>query len=101
MFRLIEIAALVLYCLVCVSQADKLSQWKDFKIKFNRSYNESENEKRFKIFEENCLKIEKHNELESKGKETFRLGINRYGDLTFEEVVQLHLPSNNSDELDG
>jgi hypothetical protein len=84
-----------------VGSSDKFSQWNDFKTKFHRTFNQSENERRFKIFGENLLKIDAHNELEMKGKETFRLGVNRYADMTFEEIYQLHVPANFSSDGDG
>lgn len=74
-------------------------EWSDFKIKFNRTYgNSSEEQKRFEVFETNFEKIKAHNELYDVGKESFKLGINRYGDLTYPEIVQIHTPNKTDDE---
>lgn len=91
----------LLLCVNTLNQSEERhQQWTDFKIRFNRSFNKTEEIKRFKIFEENCDKIQKHNQLFAKGVESFRLGMNRYGDMTFAEIVQMHIPSNNT-QIDG
>jgi C1A family cysteine protease len=100
---LILIFPLLVFRVNTLNQTDehRQQQWEDFKIKFKRSYNESEEAKRFNIFERNCDQIQKHNDLFFKGKETFRLGINRYSDMIFEtEIVALHTPKNGT-QLDG
>lgn len=69
-------------------------EWNEFKAKFNRTYKQpSEESKRFQIFAENCEKIQVHNDLYEAGNETFKLGINRYGDLTYDEIVRIHTPN--------
>lgn len=95
-----KIFALILCCVIQINALNKTIEWRDFKIKFKRNLNETEDARRFKIFEENLLMIQKHNELEAKGSETFRLGINRYVDMTFEEIKNIHIPADYS-ELDG
>jgi hypothetical protein len=95
-----KIVVLFLFYLFYEGTSDNLNQWNDFKIKFNRAFNETENKRRFEIFEKNLLKIEAHNELESKGKETFRLGVNRYADMTFNEIVELQVPENYSNTVE-
>lgn len=100
-FALILFFPLSVLCVNTLNQTEERHhEWRDFKIKFSRSFNESEETKRFKIFEENCEKIQKHNELFAEGKESFRLGINRYGDMTYKEIVKMHTPANGT-ELDG
>lgn len=71
----------------------RLKLWNEFKIEFNRTFNDDENEKRFKIFCENLEKIEKHNKLYDEGKLSYKIGINRYGDCTYNEIVQMHTPN--------
>lgn len=97
--KLILIFQSILLCVNTLNQtADRHQQWSDFKIKYNRSFNETEELRKFEIFKENCEKIQKHNELFAKGKESFRMGINRYGDMTFPEIVDMHTPSNTTQQ---
>ena len=67
----------------------RLKLWSEFKIEFNRTFNHEENEKRFEIFCKNLEKIEKHNKLGL----SYKIGINRYGDCTYDEIVQMHTPN--------
>jgi hypothetical protein len=55
---------------------------------FGRTYaNDAEKEKRFKIFAENVKYIEKFNR---DGKQTYKLGLNNFSDLTNEEFATSH-----------
>lgn len=55
----------------------------EFKVKFNRAYaNSTEEAYRARVFAETAAEIEAHN---SKGTETYRLGINQFSDMTHEE----------------
>lgn len=44
---------------------------------------------RMKIFMENKDKIEKHNKLYEEGKVSFKMGLNKYGDMLHQEFVTL------------
>jgi len=55
---------------------------------FKRTYaNDTEKEKRFKIFAEKLEYIERFNR---DGNETYKLGLNQFSDLTYEEYVSSH-----------
>lgn len=67
--------------------------FEEFKTKYDRAYTGVDDEKRFKIFVENCEKIDKHNKLYERGEVSFRMGINRYGDMTYDEIIRMHVPN--------
>lgn len=57
------------------------------KLKYGKSYsNATEEEKRIKIFLNNKHKVEEHNEKHANGSVTFKMGLNKFSDLTTEEV---------------
>ena len=63
------------------------NEWMRFKIKFNRTYrNSDEDFKRFEIFKENLKFIMKHNENSAKN---FKIEINRFSDLN---DIELKVP---------
>lgn len=87
---------------LCVNTANLIDshlneEWSEFKTKFNRTYSASEELKRFEVFRANAEKIKAHNERYDMGLESFKIGMNRYGDLTYDEVVKIHTP-NKTDE---
>ncbi|XP_052709424.1 procathepsin L-like [Crassostrea angulata] len=60
--------------------------WKEFKILHDKSYEDHEEEsRRFEIFRENVLRIEKHNKLFHLGKKSYYLGVNQFTDLKYAE----------------
>ncbi|XP_057658995.1 protein CTLA-2-beta-like [Diorhabda carinulata] len=61
-------------------------QWKDFKSTHNKSYSDEEDGRRFQIFKDNVEKIEAHNKKYESGEVTFKMGINKFADLTAEEM---------------
>jgi hypothetical protein len=75
------------------------TEWSEFKIKFNRTYHQPEEEtKRYEIFKENKVKIKAHNEKYESGTESFKVEINRYGDMNWDEIVKMHTPNGTDDE---
>lgn len=65
--------------------ADK--EWIDFKDVYNKTYSTFSDEvERFKIFKKNCATFSEHNRKYELGIVTFKMGINRDADLTFEEI---------------
>ncbi|XP_020578327.1 oryzain alpha chain-like [Phalaenopsis equestris] len=57
-----------------------------------RSYNElDEKERRFEVFRDNLRYIDEHNAAADAGVHSFRLGLNRFADLTNEEYRASHL----------
>ncbi|CAD7088592.1 unnamed protein product [Hermetia illucens] len=62
-------------------------EWKQFQVAYNRNYKSpAELQYRNKIFNENLLKIRKHNEEYEAGLQSYMEGVNQFTDLTFEEV---------------
>lgn len=65
-------------------------EWKDFKTRHNKQYeNEEEEFRRFTIFTENSRHIEEHNQEHAQGRHTYRVGMNEYGDMEHQEFVQV------------
>ncbi|KAB7494353.1 Cysteine proteinase 2 [Armadillidium nasatum] len=61
------------------------SEWEFYKEKFNKRYSPEEDTQRYKIFQQNKLKIAEHNKRFEEGKETFKMGINQFADKIPEE----------------
>lgn len=71
---------------ICSSGNEKSieEQWKDFKVDFNKTYKTTKEEtKRFENFKENVRKFETHNQMPNV---TFRMGVNKNADETYEEI---------------
>jgi len=71
-------------------------QWHEFKLEHKKFYETEEEESHRKIiFMTNLHKITKHNELYAMGITSYKMGINRFGDLTSDEFLKLytvHMP---------
>jgi len=84
-------AILLLIALVAVeatplSGSAYLARWNQFKQKYGKSYATAEEETtRFNIFIENQRYIDQHNEQFNAGKSTYKLGMNKFSDLTNQE----------------
>ena len=61
--------------------------WKEWKKNHTRLYGTKEESKRYKIFRENYLFIQKHN---AKKNQTYKLGLNQFSDLTTKEFAALY-----------
>lgn len=87
------------YLLLSTNFVDQnLNEWISFKRAFKRNYgNFSEEMKRAKIFHENLETIEKHNQ----GNFTFKMGINNFADLTFDEFSKMNAMSDTFDVTDA
>jgi cathepsin L len=74
-------------------------EWISFKLNFNKTYgNVPEEEiKRMKIFYENLETIKNHNRRNF----TFKMGINKFADLTFEEFSKMNSMSDDFDVPDA
>lgn len=56
------------------------------KTKYGKVYqNETEDNERMQIFLKNKRKVEEHNEKHSQGLVSFKMGVNKFSDLTSEE----------------
>ncbi|XP_043577532.1 procathepsin L-like [Chiloscyllium plagiosum] len=65
---------------------DGWNNWKSF---HNKQYEEHEKDYRRLVWEDNGRYIEQHNLEHAMGKHTFTVGMNQFGDLTFNEFRQL------------
>lgn len=73
-------------------QISFLSNFTDWKVKFQKAYeNQDEEEIRFKNFQRNLNFINNHNSRFSEGKESYFVGLNRLADLTREEITAIFL----------
>lgn len=71
------------------SHDEVLSMYESWMVKHGRSYNAlGEKEERFEIFKDNLRYIDEQNALENR---TYKLGLNRFADLTNEEYRKKHL----------
>jgi len=79
----------VLSCLLAVALSLSVEdEWRKWKSQFPRKYKMGEEEHRMKIFADNLLRIQKHNELHSQGQKTFSVGLNAFADMTTREIVK-------------
>lgn len=61
-------------------------QWLSFKTNHSKTYgNPLEENRRLRIFEENLVQIEEHNQKFANGKTTWKKTINQFGDMSKEE----------------
>ncbi|KAG0479499.1 hypothetical protein HPP92_010138 [Vanilla planifolia] len=68
--------------------------YKNWMTTHKRSYNAlGEEERRYEIFKDNLRYIDEHNAAADHGAHSFRLGVNRFADLTNEEYRAVHLGS--------
>ncbi|CAL4071859.1 unnamed protein product, partial [Meganyctiphanes norvegica] len=61
----------------------------EFVKKYNKSYkDEAEKNNRSTIYQINVEVMEKHNILYAKGESSYKMGVNKYSDLTYDEVLK-------------
>jgi len=65
------------------------SDWHAYKTTHGKTYDATEDSIRRGIWEENLKKIEHHNIRASLGQHTYTLGMNKYGDMTNREFVEV------------
>ncbi|VEN44788.1 unnamed protein product [Callosobruchus maculatus] len=64
-------------------------QWKNFKATYGKTYdNPEEEQKRYQIFQDKVKYIEDYNNKSEAGEKSGKLAINKFGDLTADEVVE-------------
>ncbi|KAG5870088.1 hypothetical protein JTB14_015187 [Gonioctena quinquepunctata] len=77
---------------IVVIATDALSErsdWENFKLKYSRNYeNLAEEKQRFAIFNSNLLRIKEHNEKYENGLSSYKMGVNRFADLTPKEFKE-------------
>jgi len=78
----------LLCCLVGVALAFDQSlneHWKAYKVRFNKDYSRDDEQARRLFWEENVHRITRHNLRADLGLHSYRLGLNKYADMTNEE----------------
>ncbi|XP_053386829.1 procathepsin L-like isoform X2 [Mercenaria mercenaria] len=84
--------AVILGCLLAKSLAFNIfldKEWQSYKLAYGKQYGSNEEERRRQIWESNIKYIELHNLEADRGLHTYRLGMNKYGDMTNEEFVSV------------
>ena len=78
---------LIAFCSLELNAVSLESEWNNFKIKYKKSYESSEEDaERFENFQENFEFIQQHNKNETS---TYKLEINREGDMTDNESLKM------------
>ncbi|CAH0720283.1 unnamed protein product, partial [Brenthis ino] len=68
-----------------------LEEWKAFKLEHNKSYiNEEKERVAMKVFAKNKYNVAKHNQLYERGEVSFRLGINKFSDMTLKQFARIN-----------
>merc|ERR1712045_145422 len=90
MGKLFVLAALV--SLAASASVGRNQQWDDFKVKFNKGFRDLKHEsERRAVFEANLDTIESHNVKYEKGLSSYKMGINQFTDMTYEEFSNVVL----------
>ena len=85
----IKFCLVFVLCIGAVCAVSDEDEWKNFKTKFNKTYENSEEEaKRLEIFKNNLEFIRKHDERENK----FKVEVNRLADLNTNEFYDSKQP---------
>lgn len=96
------IVQIALFSLATCASVALDKQWDDFKLEFKREYKGIVHELRKKsIFKSNLAIIESHNDLYDRGLSTYKLGINQFADMTFEEFESTVLMRTQTNEDDA
>lgn len=68
-------------------------EWKNFKVKYGKATSRTLEEENYRrsIFIENIDKVKRHNILYENGSSTYKMGINKFSDMTFEEFEKSYL----------
>ncbi|XP_015791309.1 cathepsin L1 [Tetranychus urticae] len=83
---------IALFALAAAASLSYENEWESFKAKHHKVYaGESEEAWRKSVFLNNLKKIKAHNERADNGEHTYRLGVNKFADLTFEEFKAAYL----------
>merc|ERR1712018_1030428 len=86
--KFLVIAALI--SLAASASVGRNQQWDDFKVKFNKGFRDLKHEsERRAVFEANLDTIEAHNV--KKGLSSYKMGINQFTDMTYEEFSNIVL----------
>ena len=82
--KFLVLAALV--SLAASASVGRNQQWDEFKVQFNKEFRDLKHEsERRAVFEANLDTIEAHNVKYEKGLSSYKMGINQFTDMTYEE----------------
>jgi len=75
-----------------VAEHNENKHWEEFKVQFSKYYKNHRHEtERQKIFSYNLKHIEAHNDMFARGISTYKMGVNRFTDMTYEEFSNIML----------
>ena len=77
--------------------------WESHKLTFGKVYSPQEETYRRSIFEKNLIIIEEHNKKADEGLFSYRLGVNKFTDLEYEEFIAKYtgfVPMNFTNEIE-
>ncbi|CAH1392202.1 unnamed protein product [Nezara viridula] len=85
--KIVLILFVVAFCYASTTD----EEWKAYKAKFNKNYpNPAIDEMRKLIFLHNKALVEEHNRLYDEGLKSFKLAVNKFADMTKEEMEDYH-----------
>merc|ERR1712165_411516 len=88
--KFLVIAALI--SLAASASVGRNQQWDEFKVQFNKEFRDLKHEsERRAVFEANLDTIEAHNVKYEKGLSSYKMGINQFTDMTYEEFSNIVL----------
>ena len=79
------------------------TEWERHKLTYGKAYSPQEETYRRSIFEKNVLIIEEHNKKADQGLFSYRLGVNEFTDLTYEEFIAKYtglIPTSIANEIE-
>ena len=86
-------------CLVSSKVNSRKKSWNQFKIDFNKTYEDAAQEqRREKIFVESLKTIAYHNLKFRRGKVSFKMGINQFADMSLDEYRKAYVPTEDTIE---
>lgn len=102
--RQFSIALIVTIALIAAVTTDRAA-WEAWKQKYGKQYNDTEEQKRMKIFLDNEKEVKRHNQQYGNGNVTSQKGLNKFSDMTDEEFyskyAHTHLDPHHGESHDG
>uniref|UniRef100_A0A336KN08 CSON013185 protein n=1 Tax=Culicoides sonorensis TaxID=179676 RepID=A0A336KN08_CULSO len=92
---------IVLFLVITVVSCLPAKDWNSWKSEHGKKYkNDSEENLRKKVFERNFKEVEDHNAKFERGEVTYRKSLNKFADLTNEDVISKFTGIKMPDQLD-
>ncbi len=89
-FKFLLLIALASVCL-CQQSAFSHQDWIEHKHAYGKVYTRAEDAARKAIFKRNLIAINEHNKMADEGLVSYRKGVNKFTDMTHEEIVGQYL----------